>query len=207
MAIVTERGFAGLSMSRLADACDYTPGALYRYFSSKDMLLSALVERILEEVREDLAGLTLPGDEPLTRVFLMVLRYRAFARRQAHKFTLIALSFAEPELLLTSPEAAEPVVNKMIQTMAPLAEALAAAAEAGALDAGDVVERALVIFTSTQGILQMHKQQRVAPGLIDIDRLVNTSTQTLLIGWGASASSVEHAQQNAATLIASGDLS
>ena len=38
-------------MHRLAKAVDYTPGALYRYFDSKDVLLSALVVRTRKGVR------------------------------------------------------------------------------------------------------------------------------------------------------------
>ncbi len=208
MGIVTEQGFGALSMNRLADACDYTPGALYRYFASKDMLLSALVERVLEEIRGRFEEGLAVDAEPLVRVVSMVLLYRRFAREQAHKFTMIALSFAEPTLLLSSPEAAEPVVSEMVQTMGPLAEALEAATRSGVLEPGDVIERALIIFASTQGVLQMHKQARIAPDLIDVDRLASRAIRTLLIGWGADPASVDAANDRALALIGRpGDLS
>ena len=208
MKIVTERGFGALSMNKLADACDYTPGALYRYFASKDMLLSALVERVLEEIRGRFDAGLAADLEPLARVLSMVLLYRRFAREEPHKFTMIALTFAEPTLLLTSPEAAEPVAAKMVQTMAPLAEALTSAESASALEPGDVIERSLIVFTSTQGVLQMHKQARVAPELIDVDRLATRAIRTLLIGWGADAASVDAANAAAlARLAPPGDLS
>ncbi|MCB9593338.1 MAG: TetR/AcrR family transcriptional regulator [Sandaracinaceae bacterium] len=210
MQIVGEGGFAGLSMNKLADACDYTPGALYRYFASKDMLLSALVGQILEQLREaldDAVGRA-PADAPLVRLWAITTAYRQFARTQPHEFGLIALSFAEPQLLLTTPESAEPIVNQMIQTMTPLAESLTRAASEGLLAEGDVVERALLVFTSTQGVLQMHKQARIAPNVIDVDRLATAALRTLLIGWGADPERVDLAHERARALVVSlGDLS
>ena len=40
MELVAGGGLEALSMGRLAAAVDYTPGALYRYFPSKDALLA-----------------------------------------------------------------------------------------------------------------------------------------------------------------------
>ena len=210
MKLVGESGFAGLSMNKLADACDYTPGALYRYFGSKDMLLSALVGQILDELRLALeaAVAAAPEDAALVRVWTMTLAYRRFASEKPHEFGLIALSFAEPQLLLTSPESAEPVVQQMVRTMSPLAESLASAAGAGALDEGDVIERALIVFAATQGVLQMHKQARIAPSLIDVDRLGTATLRTLLVGWGADAAAIDAAHERALALLAQpGDLS
>ena len=49
--LVEEDGLEGLSMARLAEAADYTAGALYRYVESKDALLALLVQRILGDIR------------------------------------------------------------------------------------------------------------------------------------------------------------
>ena len=172
MGLINEGGFPALSMNRLADRCDYTPGALYRYFASKDRLLSALVSRILDEIQEILSeGVErVPVDRPLARIFALVASYRRFAEEQPHKFALIAASFTEPQKLLTSSESAASVMRATVETMSPLGDALAAAEQAGILTPGSVVDRSLLVFTSTQGVLQMHKQARVAPNLIDVER-------------------------------------
>ena len=41
--LVVEGGFDALSMNRLARETDFTPGALYRYFDSKQALLEQIV--------------------------------------------------------------------------------------------------------------------------------------------------------------------
>ncbi len=48
--IFTKDGEAGLSMRRLAEAIDYSPAALYKYFSSKDDLFEAVREQFFENL-------------------------------------------------------------------------------------------------------------------------------------------------------------
>jgi AcrR family transcriptional regulator len=48
--IFSKDGEAGLSMRRLAEAIDYSPAALYKYFSSKDDLYEAVREQFFERL-------------------------------------------------------------------------------------------------------------------------------------------------------------
>ncbi|KAB2887879.1 MAG: helix-turn-helix transcriptional regulator, partial [Kofleriaceae bacterium] len=73
--MVAAEGLAALSMARLADAVDYTPGALYRYVESKDALLAKMVERILGDVRaklEEAVAEATARRSPLARVAALV---------------------------------------------------------------------------------------------------------------------------------------
>src|SRR5436853_399827 len=47
MKILTEEGLGALTMHRLAEALDYTVGAVYRYFPSKESLLAELERRVV----------------------------------------------------------------------------------------------------------------------------------------------------------------
>jgi len=193
---VEEGGFGALSVNKLADAVDYTPGALYRYFGSKDALLSALIERILGEVRDDLgrAQAALPvSAPPLAQVWTLVDGYRAFAKREPHRFGLLAMSLAEPRVLLREQAAAQPVMAMLMSAMQPLAEAIAAAARAGQLAAGDAAERTICVFAFLQGVLPLRKRSRHVPRVLDVDRLVAQGTRALLIGWGAKGRAVDAA--------------
>lgn len=196
MAMVAEDGIEALSMGRLATAVDYTPGALYRYFDSKDAILAKLVARILEDLGASLAEAVgrLPGQaSPLARVFALEAGYRAFARTQPHRFALLASTMAAPRVLLPSPKDAAPVVQLMLATMKLLADALAAAAAGELIDAGDANERAVCVFALLQGVLLLHKQARYAPQILDLDRLATRGTRSLLIGWGAAPRTVDAA--------------
>ena len=209
MQMVERGGLEALSINQLAEAVDYTPGALYRYFGSKDALLSKLVTRVLEDVRLhlDAALALLPAKAPpLARVLVLVHGYRAFARKEPQRFGLLAVTLADPRVLLQKPDDAAPVVLTMMAAMQPLADALDAAALAGHLGEGDVAERTISIFALVQGLLQMSKQARHAPAVLDVERLVIEGTRALLLGWGAKANT--HGGVNAAIdhVAALGDL-
>ena len=206
MDMVASGGLEALSMAKLAETVDYTPGALYRYFGSKDALLSKLVARILEDVRAALDGALalLPSSaSPLTRVFALVQGYRAFAQREPHRFGFLAMTLAEPRVLLEKPEDAEPVMHVMLAALQPLAGALAEAAADDQLDGGDFTERTICLFAMLQGLFQLQKQARYAPGVLDVDRLTVNGTRSLLLGWGAKPRTVEAAIARVAAL---GDL-
>src|SRR5262245_18397019 len=116
MGMVEEDGFAALSVNKLADAVDYTPGALYRYFGSKDELLSQLIERVLTALgrRLDAALARLPPvASPLARVLALTYAYRDFAKAEPRRFGLLAMSLAEPRRLLADDKSARPVLSLM----------------------------------------------------------------------------------------------
>ena len=204
MELIAEGGIAGLSMTKLAEAASYTPGALYRYFPSKDAILSKLVARILEDVRaaSHEAMEALPASaSPFARVFALARSYRAFAKAEPHRFGLLATTMAEPRVLLEEHENAEPVARAMIAAMQPLGEALAAAAASGLLEEGDVQTRTLCLFAMLQGLLQLQKSSRYAPAVLDVDQLIVSGVRGLLIGWGGKARTVDAGASRAIALI------
>ena len=201
MQLIASDGIGGLSMTKLADASDYTAGALYRYFPSKTALLSKLVAQILEDVHahSSRALKTLRSSaSPFARVFVLARAYRAFAKADPHRFGLLAMTLAEPRVLLEEREDAEPVSRAMIAAMQPLAEALTTASAAGLLEEGDSQTRTLCIFGMLQGLLQMEKLSRHAPAVLDVDRLVESGVRSLLVGWGARPRTVDAAAAKSA---------
>lgn len=196
-ALVAAHGLDGLSMARLADAVDYTPGALYRYVDSKDALLSLLVQRVLGDVAAALAAALAaipPGAPVIARVLALVDAYRAFAAREPHRAGLLALTIAEPRVLLVRAEHAAPAATAAVAALRPLAETLAAAADAGELTAGSPVDRAVCVFALVQGLLPLTKLGRVAPAALDVARLAADGACALLVGWGATPTLVEAAR-------------
>lgn len=187
--MVAAEGLAALSMAKLADAVDYTPGALYRYFDSKDALLARMVEKILDDVRVALEGAVADATartSPLSRIGALVAAYRAFARREPHRFGLLAMAMAEPRVLLAEKSHALAVQTAVIGALQPLALALGDAVVHELLAPGDAAERTLCLFTMLHGVLQLPKLVRHAPAGIDVDRLAIAGTRALLLGWGAS---------------------
>lgn len=194
--LVATSGLEGLSMARLADAVDYTPGALYRYFDSKDALLARMVQRILTDARAALTEAVValpPRASPLARVVALARAYRELARRDPHRFGLLASALAEPRILLADPGHTQAVAAAVIAALSPLADAFTAATTAGLLGPGDAVERTLCLFAMLHGLFQLPKLARGAPGPLDVDRLALAGTRALLVGWGANPRNVDAA--------------
>ncbi|HRG94777.1 MAG TPA: TetR/AcrR family transcriptional regulator [Polyangiaceae bacterium] len=200
MGMVEREGFAGLSLHKLAAAVDYTPGALYRYFGSKDALYAQLVVLALADARAHLerGRARLPADaSPLAAVLADARAYREFARATPERFGLLATTLADPRVLVEDDGAAEPIIASMMATLQGVASALSAATEGGALSAGDPIERTLCLFGLAQGVLQMEKQASRAAGVIDTERLLLSGVRALLVGWGASPEAVDAAARQA----------
>lgn len=188
-------GLEALTMQRLAGALDLAPAALYRYFASKEALLVELQRRLLLELAADLdeldarcrralEGGAAPGTEALARLLAAVELYRALARAQPARFALLAFAVGDPRILVPGPAAAE-VAAAAMPLFERVAGHLAAAAAAGALAPGDTMERAVLLWVSLHGTMQLRKLARLDPDRLDPDRLVPRLLHTLLTGWGA----------------------
>ncbi len=196
MAMVERGGLEALSINQLAHAVDYTPGALYRYFASKEELLSRLVQRIVEDIGRYLARALAAIPEkaaPLVRILGLVGGYRAFAREEPQRFGLVAVTLADARVLLAKQDAGQPVAFGVLAALQPIAKTIEAASSAGRLSPGDGAERAVILFALVHGLLQTQKLSRYAPALIDASRLVDAGIRSLLLGWGGSARVVDSA--------------
>ncbi len=202
MELVVDGGFDGLSMHKLAKALDYTPGALYRYYSSKDALIAALTTRLIDSFGDVLVRTRslVPLDAPLQQVLVALLTYRDLAHHAPNRFGLISLLLADPRFLVPDEQEAASPRFAMTRVLSPLVLSLQTAQEEGALqpsgDArdlpGDAGERAAVLFASVHGLLQLRKQEARIPVVADLDRLVLVSLRSLLTGWGAAPSTLRH---------------
>jgi TetR/AcrR family transcriptional regulator, tetracycline repressor protein len=72
LALLDAEGLDGLTMRKLGAALDVRAGALYRHFPSKEALLDALAERLLEGVGDDLPEVPWPE-----RLLILGMRMRA----------------------------------------------------------------------------------------------------------------------------------
>ncbi|WP_420596013.1 TetR/AcrR family transcriptional regulator [Deinococcus sp.] len=90
LALLEQRGRAGLTLRALATELNLTPNALYRYFPSREALLAAVATQgaalLFGDVRAAL------GDEPLSQpdagLFELARRYLRFARQRPALYDL-----------------------------------------------------------------------------------------------------------------------
>jgi AcrR family transcriptional regulator len=195
-------------MGRLADALDVAAGGLYRYFPSKDALVAAVqirtVARMEEALRSRLAKLEreLPDDAieaALAAIVGAVLAYRGLERREPESLRLVSAGLARPEALVADPEA-RAAVPAVLSLLGLFADRFARAAEVGALEPGDGLERTVSLWAAVHGAQLLGKLARLDPegrSSFAPDALALSLTTTLLRGWGADPQHLDAARARA----------
>jgi AcrR family transcriptional regulator len=84
-------------MRKIADQIEYSPGAIYSYFASKEDIFFALAEEGLQFLRQHCAPAA-DGDEPLEHVRAALWRFYTFSKEQPEYFSLIFVDSAVPRI-------------------------------------------------------------------------------------------------------------
>ena len=209
METLLEEGIDGLTIGRLASELDYTKGALYRYFRSKDALIAELQVRSLQRVhrrytalwsraRHGLTELT-DAQRGLAVLVLTATDYVGMSRDLPADFALIRVAVGDPRHLLAEEEVA-PVMQTMLALLGDVGGLLTEAAEAGAIEAGDDVRRSITLWSAIHGNVLTQKFARFGPELFGPAVLVTSLIRTLLLGWGADPGDLSTAMSAVATM-------
>jgi AcrR family transcriptional regulator len=201
---VETEGLEGLTLQKIARDLDYSVPALYRYFPSKDALVTELQRRVvalldhkLAEVEERVQKWL--ADQPrgdrerfgqIAPIAATGLFYAGLARSAPQAFGLLTASLGDPRHLIDDAQASA-VVATALPMFDRLAHAIRVAVETRQTDPGNTPDRVLVLWSSLHGVAQLAKLERLAPGSLDSQLLCGSLLEALLIGWGADASRVE----------------
>lgn len=194
LGLILDEGLAAFSVHRLAERVGLTPGALYRYYRSRDELLAAVQLEVLDGFEAFLREARALSDEeaPLRQLVLLCRAYQSLKLLDPRRFQLISALVSAPTPVLADATAAE-ALERAMGLLAFLAAALERAQREGALHAGDAMRRALVTWSSLQAVLDREKLARLLPDHFDSLALGRELLRTLLLGWGADVDSVEDA--------------
>jgi AcrR family transcriptional regulator len=198
--LVVEEGLEALTIQRLARKMDRAVGTLYRYFPSKEALLAELQRQAIASFQDDLRAElgrirgTLAAGRAASLALLLVparLYFTLPERRPVH-FRLISLMVGDPRDLLPAAEAA-PNVRWMLGLVAEILELFAAAVGCGAIEEGNALRRALLLWGGLQGTLELRKLGRFEPEPFHPEALLADLARTLLRGWGARPDEIDAA--------------
>jgi len=202
--IASEDGVEGLTMQRLGAELGYRAGALYRYFPSKDALLAALLVRIVREVgamvrdaETEAEGIATRARRPLSAharqllpLVLTARGYLALADARPAQMALLVRALAAPRPVIDDASAAA-LADEALLLLRDASALFRAARDAGALDAGDDVQRVALLWTSLHGVVGNRKLARFAIAGLTPAALVSELVRTLLVGWGAPRADVD----------------
>ena len=193
---LAESGPAGLSVSAIGKELGVSGPALYRYFASRDELLTELVI----DAYNDLAGALsaaisrAPGPEPRARVEAMARGYRSWARAEPHRSRLL---FGPPlpgydahaQRLVAASEAAMNLLLGILRELGnrtpappsqPLASQLTAWAHAHAFDVDPAIAlRAILIWSRLHGLVSLEIAGNFASMGIDPEQVFEAQLAAL----------------------------
>lgn len=90
-------GYPNVSMRKIAEQIEYSPGAIYSYFASKEDIFFALAEEGLQLFRTHCSAEGL-GASPLEQVRAAMWRVYTFSKEQPEYFSLILVDGTVPRI-------------------------------------------------------------------------------------------------------------
>jgi AcrR family transcriptional regulator len=193
---LAESGPAGVSVSAIGKQLGVSGPALYRYFASRDDLLTELVIDAYHDLAAALRAATgrMPGQEPQARFEALVRAYRSWALAQPHRYRLL---FGPPLPGYDAPaqrlvDAAQALMDLLLETLRelggrpasppgqPLASQLSAWARRHGLDTDPATTlRAVLIWSRLHGFVGLEIAGNFASMAIDPDQLFEIQLATL----------------------------
>ncbi|MFT4624005.1 MAG: AcrR family transcriptional regulator [Myxococcota bacterium] len=195
--LVASDGLDALTVGGLSKAVGMTPGALYRYFPSKDAILAELNHRVVARWAAHFATVladVAPDDPPLVRVAVAGVAFADLAAREPEALALLALTTADPRMLVAEPE------PRHVPPMLALLTTIGAMVDAADLRPGDGRHRATMLVFGLLGVLQTGKLVRFDP-VFAPKALAHGVLHDLLVGWGAPPDLASAAIQRASTIV------
>ena len=130
--------------------------------------------------------------ESLERIVGLCRAYIALDELMPERFRLIGRFVSNPEPLFND-DAARSGMATTLTLLGRLSDLIAEAQTEGALNMGAPMDRAILAWSSLQGLVDRRKLARLNPEIFDMERLATQLLATLLVGWGADAESARHA--------------
>ncbi len=204
--IVSTEGRRALTMQRVANELECAVGTIYRYFPSKDVLLSEILRESLETLHGSLVLSQSQLDElladrrvesasgALTRA-AAVFRFWILADDTfPQEMELSRALFSDPDVVLPTEDA-----GRVVPTAFRLLDfgrcRLDEAVEEGVLRAGDNVARVVTAVAGLTGVVLTSKFSRFDASMFDGHRLALLHLRDLLTGWGAEAEQLARVEE------------
>lgn len=203
MQLVAAEGVDRLTLTRVADELDYTPGALYRYFPSKDALLAAMQRKAIVDMQAELADAVAnaraaaiePADAAVSGLLPLCAlceRFLSLRESRPHDLALINFLLADPRNLITDDEVSL-TAAVFARVLIDVEALLDAAVAGGALAPGAARDRTVMLWTALQSATQLGKMRRFDPTRFDPRNVGRNLYRCLLAGWGADAGALARA--------------
>ncbi|MEV5540748.1 TetR/AcrR family transcriptional regulator [Saccharopolyspora shandongensis] len=194
---LAESGPAGISVNAIAKRMGVTGPALYRYFESRDALLTDLVVDAYNDLGDamEAAAQAHRGAEPATRFRELGARFRSWALAQPHRYLLLfgtpVPGFQAPELTIDLADRAFRPVVDAVADLAPGGLPTERTAFDRQLTAwrerrGEsplppaVLQRSLLAWSRMHGLISLEVEGQFGAMLVDPEPLFRAELESVL---------------------------
>src|SRR5690349_4788963 len=120
--IVVDEGVEGLSLRPVANELGMTAPALYRYFPSRENLVTHVVAQIYDELAVELAATRASEEDPLEQLLAVARHFRRWALAHPREFGLV---FVNPVRMRDAEDMLDPAQQAGVRFASVFAEPLA----------------------------------------------------------------------------------
>jgi AcrR family transcriptional regulator len=180
--IFAKEGADGMTMRRIAEAIEYSPGTIYLYFANREEIALVLVREGFEKLLAAFAP-ALGIVDPVARLRALGQAYIAFGLTDPQAYKLIFMVDAKFVSSVLEPARGEPADDPAQRAFAVLAGTIAEAVAGGAFRAIDPARAAEALWSALHGVLSL---AIVCPNALTDARAVgDVVRETMLTGFRA----------------------
>lgn len=151
-------GYERVTIRKIADAIEYTPGAIYSYFEDKDAILHALHQQGFEELMRRLASailvVAMNAGSPLEQLRTIGTEYIRFARENPELYDLMFVAQAP---MRAGEEERWPEGKRSFDVLRGVVKAALAG---GFIRPGDPEAIAFMLWSACHGMVTLEFRQR-----------------------------------------------
>jgi AcrR family transcriptional regulator len=196
--ILLDEGLEAVTVHRIARELDLTVGALYRYFPSKQAMLTALGEDIVRGFTSSLSQIadlyeTSVQDSqtlsPLTPLLVISSAFLELAESSPARYRMVDLMLVDPRSMVPE-EDRMMVLQTLFELLARVERLLEQSSTRNLISAGNARERTIVLWSALLGINSMLKMRRLYPEQVPAKNLAKDTITALFIAWECDATAL-----------------
>lgn len=149
--ILVSEGWESLSIRKIANKIEYSPGIIYHYFKDKNEIVATIVENGYEEMLKKIINIPGNGDNLEEEIVSGLKAYIEFMLENPEKFKIILMT--DVEVIQEKVSMLERGISNHRKSIANLCRLLNLGIEKNKFKEMDVELTAQIIWTSTHGLL------------------------------------------------------
>lgn len=149
--ILSKEGYESLSIRKIANNIEYSPGVIYHYFKDKAEIVACVVEEGYGAILKNISGIEIDGENPDRTMVDTLKLYIELMLKTPEQFKAILMN--DIEGIQEKVNVLEEGISKKRKSIKLLCDLIAVCIQKGKFRDMDVELTAQVIWTSTHGLI------------------------------------------------------